>query len=173
MREKGEKGMGFLGDLFKKEAKKLVSDIVDNVIGNEPNVVNRTYSDNGSNTTYHQSSTTAARRTSTNRRPASGDAVYDTLRHIITTEFSTYELRENIPVAEFGLSEDIFYTFGMYQNGTSVLMINVYADRNQYRLKRYRLAKEVAENRGVKHLNFFTHLPNERDYIVNRLRENL
>ena len=54
-----------------------------------------------------------------------------------------------------------------------IALFNVIPYRNVYRKKSYRLAKQIAEERGIPHMNFFAHLPNEVSYISERLRENI
>ena len=146
--------MGFFGDLLKREAKKLVSDIVgnalDSVTGSTSNNVNE-------------------RRTTDNTSD-----VFSKIKHVVATEFTEYELRENVNSSELGgESGAASYTYGIYRNCAPVIMINVFTDRNEYKLKRYRLAKEAAEFSGVTYLRFFSHLPNEISYITERLKANM
>lgn len=150
--------MGFFENLFKKEARKLVSDIVDKAVDN----VAGTVSDNVSNAVKNK--TGFGKNTN----------VYDKIKQVVASEFPDYELRENVNASELGgESGAASYTYGIYLNSSPVIMINVFVDRNAYRLKRYRLAKEAAKFSGVAHLNFFSHLPNDISYITERLRANM
>ncbi len=97
-----------------------------------------------------------------------------TLEDIIAAEFSEYELRKDIPVTEL----DIFakgraYSYGMYLNGSPKAFIMIMKDRNDYRSLPVVLAKQEAEKNGIPYMNFMPHLPNEPEYIINRLRQNV
>ena len=46
-------------------------------------------------------------------------------------------------------------------------------DRNHANRKDVRLAREASASYGVPYLDFYTHLPNEVEYIRNRIRENM
>lgn len=150
--------MGFLDSLLKREARKFVSDIVDKAVDNAASTV----SDKVSNTVQEKTGFGKSAN------------VYDKIKQVVATEFSDCELRENVSATEMGAEAGAAsYTYGIYRNGAPVVMINVFTDRNAYRLKRYRLAKEAAEYNRVAHLNFFSHLPNEVSYITERLRANM
>ena len=150
--------MGFFEKLLKKEARKFVSDIVDKAVSDAATTVNDKVTD------------TVREKTGFGKN----DNVFDKIKNVVAKEFPDYELRENVKAAELGgESGAASYTYGIYRDATPVIMINVFVDRNAYRLKRYRLAREAAEFSGVKHLSFFSHLPNEVSYITNRLRDNM
>ena len=53
------------------------------------------------------------------------------------------------------------------------MMIMIIDDRNHANLKEVRLAREASANYGVPYLDFYTHLPNEVEYVRNRIRENM
>lgn len=96
------------------------------------------------------------------------------LEQVVATEYSTYELRQNVPSSEmFAEAGAVNYSYGIYQNGAPVAFINIIKNRNDYNLKGFRLAKEASESRGVPHMNFFSHLPNDTSYISERLRKNI
>lgn len=148
--------MGFLDNLFKKEAKKFVSGMVDkamdSVMGGSSSL-----SGKSDNVTLTGEAGLRAR-----------------LEQVVANEYSEYELRQNVPSSEmFAEPGAVDYSYGMYKNGAPVAMINVISNRNDYRLKRFRLAKEAAVNRGIPHMNFFAHLPNETSYISERLRKEI
>lgn len=150
--------MGFLDGLLKKEARKFVSDIVGKAV------------DNTASTVADKVTDTVKEKTGFGNQ----DNVFEKIKNVVDTEFPDYELRENVKASEFGgESGAASYTYGIYRDATPVMMINVFVDRNAYRLKRYRLAREAAEFSGVKCLSFFSHLPNETSYIIERLRANM
>ena len=150
--------MGFLERMLKKEARKFVADIVDKAVSDTTSTASNKVND------------TVREKTGFGKN----DNVFDKIKNVIATEFSDCELRENVKASELGgESGAAAYTYGIYRNGAPVVMINVFVDRNAYRLKRYRLAREAAQFSGVAHLNFFSHLPNEVSYITARLKENM
>lgn len=143
--------MGFLDKLLKKEAKKFVSGMVDKAVDNVMN--------GGSKNNVRLSGEAALR---------------SRLEQVIANEYGAYELRQNVPASEmFAEYGAVDYSYGLYQNGAPVAFINIISNRNDYSLKRYRLAKEASVNRGVPHMNFFSHLPNESVYISQRLRKEI
>ena len=148
--------MGFLENLFKKEAKKFVSGMVDKAVDN-------VMGGNGSPVSKKNNVT------------LTGEAgLRAKFEQVVANEYSEYELRQNVPASEmYAEPGAVDYSYGMYKNGTPVAMINVISNRNDYSLKRFRLAKEAAVNRGIPHMNFFAHLPNETSYISERLRKEI
>lgn len=150
--------MGFFENLFKKEAKKFVSGMVDKAVSN----ATATASDKVTNAVKEKTGF------------GKNANVFDKIKSVVASEFPECELRENVNASELGgESGAASYTYGIYRNSSPVIVINVFVDRNAYRLKRYRLAREAAEFSGVKHLSFFSHLPNEVSYITQRLRDNM
>lgn len=156
--------MGFFDSLIKSGARKFVSDVVDRAVDN---VVG-----NNSNT----NSTSARNNSASNNGsiPRGVEATCTRIENVVKFQFEGYELKKNVPASVMNAGNGAMpYTYGIYLNGTPKAFINVINERNDYRLKRFRLAKVACENAGVPHMNFFSHLPNEIDYIANRLRENM
>ncbi len=159
--------MGFFDSLLKSGAKKFVSDVVDRavdgVVGNNSNSYSRTNSAPARNNTASNKSI-----------PRGVEATCTRIENVVKFQFEDYELRKNVPASVMNAGNGaVPYTYGLYYNGTPRAFINVIDQRNDYRLKRFRLSKEACEYAGVPHFNFFSHLPNEIDYIAKRLRENM
>ena len=143
--------MGFLDNLLKKEAKKFVSGVVNKAVDN---VVNG----NGSG----------------NVKLAGEAGLRARLEQVFANEYSAYELRQNIPSTEMGAEYgSVDYSYGLYKDGAAVAFVNVIGNRNDYSKKRFRMAKQAAENNNVAHMNFFSHLPNETSYISERLKREI
>lgn len=96
------------------------------------------------------------------------------LEYVAANSFPEYELRKEISASEMGAGHEAKnYSYGLYKNGEPKAFMMIISDRNQYRKKEIRLAKEAAEWNGVPYMNFFSHLPNEETYIDERIRKNL
>lgn len=145
--------MGFFDSLFKKEARKLVSNMVDKAVDNVSDKI--TGKDRGT-------------------KLVGMAGLKARLEQVVANDYPTYELRKNVPASEmFAESGAIDYSYGIYKDGVAVALINVIDNRNEYSRKCNRLAKEAAQFRGVPHMNFFSHLPNETSYISERLRKEI
>ncbi len=143
--------MGFLDNLFKKEAKKFVSGMVEKAVDSALN---------GGQSGNVKLSGVAGLRAN--------------LESVFANEYASYELKQNVPSTEMGAEYgSVDYSYGLYKNGAPVAFINVIEQRNDYSKKRFRMAKQAAENNNVPHMNFFAHLPNETGYISERLRKNI
>ena len=97
----------------------------------------------------------------------------------------SYELRSNISPddleQEFG--QEIYtrrgckrpenITYGIYQAGNRVLLIRLWTNYGDYNHMANRQIKEFCDANGVKMLDFFDYLPNEENYMDQRIRANL
>lgn len=98
----------------------------------------------------------------------------DKLESIIASEFSEYELRKDIPASEMTSNSGARdYSYGLYLNGSPKAFIMIMKDRNDYKKRDVVLARQAAESNGIPYMNFIPHLPNEPEYISNRLRQNV
>lgn len=117
------------------------------------------------------------KRSSTPSRPwyyVKRDEFIMNLETIIAEEFSEYELRRNVPASEMtSNSQARDYSFGLYLDGSPKAFIMIMKDKNDYRKKDVVLAKQAAESNGIPYMNFMMHLPNEPEYISNRLKQNV
>ena len=117
--------MGLLGDLLKKEAKKMLSEAV---------------ADRSRNS--HQSGTSQNRQAAARSDRSSGqneedwESVTDRIRRVIAENYAGYEVREQVPATEFGGTRDIrTYDFVLYSAGAAKLTILVLAGGSDYRTK--------------------------------------
>lgn len=170
--------MGFFDSLLRSGARKFVSDVVDRTVDKAVDGVVGNKSQNNSNTRTNTSSNTnsapARNNVAGNGIPRGVEATCTRIENVVKFQFEGYELKKNVPASAMNAENGaVPYTYGLYYNGTPRAFINVIDQRNDYRLKRFRLSKMACEKAGVPHFNFFSHLPNEIDYIANRLRERM
>lgn len=97
----------------------------------------------------------------------------------------SYELRSNISPEELEqeFGQEIFtrkgckrpenITYGVYQNGDRILLVRLWSDYARYAHRANWQIKDFCENRGIKMLDFFEYLPNEENYVDQRIRANL
>lgn len=167
--------MGFFDSLLKNSAKKFVSNVVDKTVDKAVDGVvggNRNGYDN--NSTSNSQPNAQANNDIRNRIPRGVGPTCARIEHVVNTKFSNYELKKDVPASVMGAEKGaVPYTYALYYNGTPRAFINVIDQRNDYRLKRFRLSKMACEKNGIPHFNFFSHLPNEMGYIEERLRENV
>lgn len=88
---------------------------------------------------------------------------------LLKEEFSEYQIKENISGSEIGNTERP-YEFGLYKGGGLKAVI-VLSEKNKTNNRAYRTAKEAAEKANVAFVNFFTHMPNERSYVIERIKK--
>lgn len=62
-------------------------------------------------------------------------------------------------------------TYGIYKDGQRVLFVNLWDDYSSYKHTANREIKEYCEKNGTKVLDFFDYLPNEADYMEERIRK--
>ena len=109
---------------------------------------------------------------------------------IISTEFPQYSTKRDVPVTELaGFATDEFklyetrplqsykaewgtpYSFVLYQGSTPVGVVMLGSGNCHSKNVKYLIARMYAKKMGLPYINFYTQLPNERAYVVNRIRE--
>lgn len=177
--------MGFLDNLFKKEARKIISGVVDSVVdevvdnirdGRNGSAAVTSASDAGAaSTSYSTSKTASAKADYFNEDFAESPEDIDRfVKSIVAEEWSGYELRENISATELGAEKRARdYTYGLYLNGVPKAMILVLPLSHQYKNVDTRLAHKACKERGVFCMNLLPHMPNTRSYIAAMLRNNV
>ena len=110
-------------------------------------------------------------------------------REILTQEFSQYAIRENVPVQELaGDASAVFqlyptrpqqaykaewglpYTFVLYHADSVRGVILIGKNQNQYRKVKFLISKMYAKKMGYPFISFYMDAPNEREYVVERIR---
>ena len=111
-------------------------------------------------------------------------------REILSTYFSSYDIRENVPVTDLaGFANDEFqlyrtrpcqaykaewgqpYTFVLEANGKARAIVMLGNGHSHDSNVKYLIARMFAKKMGLPYINFYTQMPNERDYVIGRIRK--
>ena len=88
---------------------------------------------------------------------------------VLASEFGgAYEIRENISPAELGGSGRN-YDFGLYRAGRLIGVV-VLIEHNRDRSAAFINAKRACANANVPFISFYYHMPNERGYVIARIK---
>ncbi|MDR1776190.1 MAG: hypothetical protein LBS17_07110 [Actinomycetes bacterium] len=87
---------------------------------------------------------------------------------IIDTAFPDYQVKTRVAVAEFG-GQGRPYDFVLYRAGAPVGAV-VLVEHNRDRNAAYLNSKAAAAAAGLPFINFYTHMPNERGFVINRIK---
>ena len=109
-------------------------------------------------------------------------------REILQAECYSYTIREDVPVTEVaGYASDEFkiyktrprqmyraewgqpYTFVLYQGLTPKGVVMLGSGHSHDSNVKYLVARMYAKKLNIPYINFYTQMPNERDYVVSRL----
>ena len=109
---------------------------------------------------------------------------------IINQEFPSYSVRENVPVTQLaGEAADEFqlyhtrprqvykaewgqpYTFVMSEGGEPKGIVMLGSGHSHSANVKYLISRMYAKKLGLPYINFYTQMPNERDYVVQRIRK--
>ena len=161
--------MGLIESILKRQVRRIVNNAIDEAVDNTVGAALRdAFGQNGKDGTQDFSNSS---NPSVGRRGPSGEKLLrQRLTDVFAQDYPDYEVRTNL---DSGVPKARKYSYGLYYNGTPRMMIMVIDDRNHAQLKEVRLAREASANYGVPYLDFYTHLPNEVDYIRNRIRDNM
>ena len=89
-------------------------------------------------------------------------------RAILQDCFYNYIIREDVPVAELGGTGKP-YDFALFSGGECCGVVVLVA-HNRDNNRAYLGGKAAAIASGVPFINFYTHMPNERGFVINRIR---
>lgn len=111
-------------------------------------------------------------------------------REILQTQFADYSVREDVPVTDIaGPAADSFqlystrptqvykaewgkpYTFVLSQGGAPKGVVMLGKGHSHDANVKYLIARMYAKKAGLPYINFYTQMPNERDYVVGRIRK--
>ena len=109
-------------------------------------------------------------------------------REILATAFPQYTVRENVPVTDIaGFANDEFqlyktrprqaykaewgqpYTFVLEQLGSVKGVVMLGNGHSHDSNVKYLIARMYAKKMGIPYINFYTQMPNERDYVISRI----
>lgn len=181
--------MSFLSNLFEREAKRAVTDVVDHAVGQ---AIRKGFNQLEDSIGEHiRESSPSGTCSSGNTNPSvdyraphstdqtssrvSGEAGLRTrLEQVIAAEWSGYELRRDVSAAELNAPAGARdYSYVLYLSGQPKAGFMVLTNRNHYMKKDVRLAHEGCRALGIPCMNFMSHLPNETSYISQRLKKNI
>ena len=111
-------------------------------------------------------------------------------REILATEFAAYSVRENVAVTDVaGFANDEFqlyktrprqaykaewgqpYTFVLEQMGSIKGVVMLGKGNSHNSNVKYLIARMYAKKAGIPYINFYTQMPNERNYVIGRIRK--
>ena len=111
-------------------------------------------------------------------------------KEILVSEFSSYSIREHVPVPDLvGFVTDEFklyktrptqaykaewgqpYTFVLENGGKPVGVVMLGNGHSHDSGVKYLIARMYAKKLGIPYINFYTQMPNERDYVIGRIRK--
>lgn len=105
------------------------------------------------------------------RRTEPQESIEQTMPEILAACFPAYEVQREVPASAFGWSVSPArpYSYCLYSGGylSAVIMLTPHNRDNNAAFRNARAA--CAEN-GIPFINFYTHMPNERQYVVERIR---
>ena len=109
---------------------------------------------------------------------------------IIRREFPSYSIQENVPVTHLaGEAADEFqlyhtrprqvykaewgepYTFVLSQGGAPKGIVMLGSGHSHYSNVKYLISRMYAKKLGLPYINFYTQMPNESDYVAERIRK--
>lgn len=163
--------MGFLESILKRQVRKIVNNAIDEAVDNTVGAALRdAFGQNGTEGTQNFSQSSNPSVAKRRSGPSGEKLLRQRLQDIFAQDFPDYEVRTNL---DAGVPKARKYSYGLYYNGTPRMMIMVISEDSHTVKKDVRLAMAASESYGVPYLNFFAHLPNEVDYIRNRIRESM
>lgn len=111
-------------------------------------------------------------------------------REILLSTFPSYSIRENVPVTDMaGFATDEFklyktrpmqaykaewgqpYTFVLEKGGAAKAVVMLGNGHSHDSNVKYLIARMYAKKLGIPYINFYTQMPNERGYVVERIRK--
>ena len=109
---------------------------------------------------------------------------------ILSTEFPQYSTKRNVPVTDLaGFATDEFklyesrplqsykaewgapYSFVLYGGGAPAGIVMLGDGSSHSKNVKYLISRMYAKKMGLPYINFYTQYPNERAYVVNRIKE--
>lgn len=103
--------------------------------------------------------------------PLSPEALVKLFDEVLSSEFAVYEVRKNASAASLGITgapcKDYDYALISGGRTKAVIMLTPHNRDNNAAFKN---AKANAKNSNVAFINFYTHMENERSYVVSRIK---
>ena len=109
-------------------------------------------------------------------------------REILMTDYAGYSIRENVPVTEIARADSgefqlydsrprrVYraewgqpYSFVLYKAGVPAAVVMLGSGHSHDCGVKYLIARVFAKQSGLPYINFYTQMPNERNYVVSRI----
>lgn len=179
--------MGFLDKLFHDKTRRAISHAVNSAVDNVINTVKDGIKDNFStetaetapniNVSIHGSTPVKRGREDETGDNAHCEGDENTVRRriekIAAEDWPGYELRQNIPAAEFGAGPKTrSFDYGLYLDGQPKVMIMI-LKQYQHRNDCVNRAHNACEKSGVGSFHLLMHMPNRRTYIAERIKASM
>ncbi len=171
--------MGFLSNLLTKEAKKIITGVVDNVVDDVLDNIRDRQPQSSDSVTPKSVQSVKSNISSDGEDFSEAWAenesdIRRSIESIAAEEWSAYELRRDIPASELGAEPGARdFTYGLYLNGVPKAMIIILPKPHQYGNLDTCRAHAACSKQGVFCMNLLPHLPNRRSYIAAKLRKNV
>lgn len=176
----GGVSMGFLDRLLKRTVRNAVNQTVDRTVDRAVNnALNKTLGDNSVNHSspnagYSQNNTNYSAPQPQRPQQINGQNCGDLSAYfynILAGAFPDYEIKAGIPATAIGASNPAAknYDFCLFKAGRVAAAIML-TPHNRDRNSAFLTAKAACYNAGIPFINFYTHYPNEREYVINRVK---
>ena len=160
--------MGLFDELKKAALGKIV-DTVEKSLGGMPESTGRPTD------RYETSAQPAVANQSADTPQNDFASVEEKFNQILSTEFSDFQVVHNASAESVGISAPSPcrpYSYALICNGKTVAVIML-TPHNRDHNAAFLNAKKTALNSNVVFLNFYTHFPNERNYVISRIKNAL
>ncbi len=179
--------MGFLNRLLKKEASKILSGVVDQVVDSAKEALNQAGFPAGESVSratdapvgsgqevYTGGGAGSSFEISADEESCYGEAdvVETRIRNALAENFADCELVRNVSAGSIGLyGIEWDFTYAIYKNGAPVAVINLLYNQNDYRRKVVLQSKEACAGKGIGYTHFLMHLPNRYSYVEAQVKK--
>ena len=171
--------MGFLDKFLKKEAGKILSNVVDQVVDSAKEALDQAgfstgVRENTGEETAKGGGAGSRFEISADEESCYGEAdVVDArIRKALAENFPDCELVEKVSAASIGLYEiDWDFSYVIYKNGSPQATINLLYNQNDYKRKVILQGKEACEGKGIGYTHFLMHMPNRYSYVEAQVKK--
>lgn len=157
--------MGLLNRLVRSVISTAVDEVVDNTVGA---AIRDAIGNNGTEGKIQNQQNTSAGSGKKSHKASGEKVLRERLEEVFCQEWSEYTLQRELRPGTNGARD---YSYGLYLNGVPKAMIMVIPKDRHYTKKTERLSADECRAYGVAYLDFYSHLPNEKEYISKRLKE--
>lgn len=111
-------------------------------------------------------------------------------REILNSKFPDYQIKENVAVTDLvGEANDSFqlyarrpyqaykaewgqpFTFALYKDGVVKAVVMLGDKRSHHEKVKFLISRMYAKKFNIPYISFYLHMPNERDYVIQRISD--